>query len=98
MKNEIVKSLRKGAIFLVRDADDISTIKLARELFNRKNVGSIYALSIQRLVLVVVASACKIEVAHAALKQSATVIPMVWTSQFIGRKIIVLLIKIPTVN
>ena len=27
-----------------------------------------------------------------------TVIPMVWTSQFIGSKIIVLLIKIPTVN
>jgi hypothetical protein len=46
----------------------------------------------------VVTTAGKIEVTHAAAEQSATVIPMVWTSQFIGRKIIVLLIKIPTVN
>jgi len=60
--------LIRGDFFLIRYANDVSTIKLARELFNRKDVGSVYALSIQRLVLMIVASAGKIEVTHAAGK------------------------------
>ena len=87
-----------GRFFLIRYSNDVSTIKLAGEFFYWKRVGSIYALSIQCLILMVVATAGKIEVTHAAGEQPATVIPMVWTSQFIGSEIVVLLIKIPTVN
>ena len=60
--------LRIIDFFLIGYANDVSTIKLAREFFYWKRVGSIYALSIQCLVFMVVASAGKIEVTHAAGK------------------------------
>jgi hypothetical protein len=71
---------------------------LAREFFYRKNVGSINALSVQSLVLMVVTTAGKIKVTHTAAEQSATVVPMVGTGQFIGCEIIVFLVKITAVN
>lgn len=57
-----------GRFFLIRYSNDVTTIKLTREFFYRKRVGSIYALSIQSLILMVVASTGKIKVTHTARK------------------------------